>query len=63
MAALRWRGGENEDEPLTVVTRGSGVSRPRAVAGEGAPRLGAAGAVLAQVREASEEETTTGIRF
>lgn len=44
------------DERLTVVTRGAGVSRPRAVAGEGAPRLGAAAAVLAQVGETSAEE-------
>lgn len=44
------------DEQLTVVTGGSGVSRPRAVAGEGAPRLGAAAAVLAQVGETSAKE-------
>lgn len=39
-------------EILTVVTGRSGVARPRAVAGEGAPRLRAAAAVLAQVGEA-----------
>lgn len=39
-------------EMLTVVTGRSGVARPRAVAGEGAPRLRAAAAVLAQVGEA-----------
>lgn len=46
------------DERLTVVTRGSGVSRPRAVAGEGAPRLGAAAAVFAQVGETSAKNKT-----
>lgn len=39
---------------LTVVTGRSGVARPRAVAGEGVPRLRAAAAVLAQVGEAPE---------
>lgn len=38
------------------MTGGSGVSRPGAVAGEGAPRLGAAAAVLAQVGETSAKE-------
>lgn len=49
-------GGWKRDERLTVVTGGSGVSRPRALAGEGAPRLGAAAAVLTQVGEASARE-------
>lgn len=44
---------------LTVVTCRSRVSCSRAVAGKGAPRLGAAGAVFAEVRQASggKEET------
>lgn len=42
---------------LTVVTGGSGVSRSRAVAGEGAPRLRAGGAMFAQVRQASAVKT------
>lgn len=37
------------------MTGGSGVARPRTVAGEGAPRLRAAAAVLAQVGEAPAE--------
>lgn len=39
---------------LTVVAGGSGVSRPRAVAGERAPGLRAAAAVLTQAGEAPE---------
>lgn len=38
------------------MTGGAGVARPRAVAGEGAPRLRAAAAVLAQVGEAPAEK-------
>lgn len=46
-----WDGAENM-KVLTVVTRGSGISSSRTVAGERTPRLGAAGAMFAEVRQA-----------
>lgn len=42
------------------MTRGSAVSRPRAVAGERRPRLRAAAAFLTEIRETSEKKSTTG---
>lgn len=42
------------------MTGGAGVARPRTVAGEGAPRLRAAAAVLAQVGEAPAGEKEEG---